>query len=281
MNHIGDGLFNIDNLMKDLNERYDVDLSKNIIKIDKRLTVEQLRDIHNLSSVHVTTTSGEGWGLVPCESSLCGIPQIVPSNTSHWEVFGESALICDTREECHNTSHGDINKPNNSPLIVYLTSHQYYCESYEYTDTSIPFIDNAITYYISSAGDDDVRENPNMHIKQTPINQHFKSLTQCKNYLKSLSITGSLPTIYQIVLSCESSMQMLVDNLDWFDQIGEQFEDYNDCRIIRKTKQVRNQRIIESTDKYIIKVDIPILDSVVDNLIKIYNDPNLQRQYGK
>ena len=47
---------------------------------------------YNATDVGITTTAGEGWGLVSCEHGAAGIPQIVPRHTSLPEIWQDAAL---------------------------------------------------------------------------------------------------------------------------------------------------------------------------------------------
>lgn len=52
---------------------------------------------YNACDVGITTTAGEGWGLVSCEHGAAGVPQIVPRHTSHPEIWRDAALYLEAR----------------------------------------------------------------------------------------------------------------------------------------------------------------------------------------
>jgi glycosyltransferase involved in cell wall biosynthesis len=42
-----------------------------------KLSGSDLNEIYNCCDLGLTTTSGEGWGLIPCEMSLCKVPSLL------------------------------------------------------------------------------------------------------------------------------------------------------------------------------------------------------------
>jgi len=48
----------------------------------------EMARIYCASDAYVSASRGEGWNLPACEAAACGIPVIVPENTSHAEVVG-------------------------------------------------------------------------------------------------------------------------------------------------------------------------------------------------
>jgi len=60
------------------------------IFIEREVSDIELNEIYNCGDIGLSTTSGEGFGLTPCEMSLCKIPQILPNNTTAPWIFGEN-----------------------------------------------------------------------------------------------------------------------------------------------------------------------------------------------
>lgn len=69
------------------------DVERDIVVIDKSLSIVELNEIYNLVDVNINSSIGEGWGIIPCEVALCGIPQLVPDNTSYPEIFFKDCLV--------------------------------------------------------------------------------------------------------------------------------------------------------------------------------------------
>lgn len=82
-------------LVESIFKKHGIDLEGNVKIIqDINFTTEQLNEFYNCCDVGLVTTSGEGFGLSPCEMSLCKIPQIVPNYSSFTELFeGTSGLV--------------------------------------------------------------------------------------------------------------------------------------------------------------------------------------------
>lgn len=55
--------------------------------VDESLTDTDLATLYEAADVGVTSTSGEGWGLTPCEMAMVGRPVIVPWATSFEDIF--------------------------------------------------------------------------------------------------------------------------------------------------------------------------------------------------
>lgn len=54
------------------------------------LPIEELRKIYAASDIVTSTTLGEGWGLSTTEAMACGVPVVMPRNTSCVEIIGEN-----------------------------------------------------------------------------------------------------------------------------------------------------------------------------------------------
>jgi hypothetical protein len=50
----------------------------------------ELENLYKNADIGITTNSGEGFGLTPCEMSLYKVPQLIPNNTSHPWIFGDN-----------------------------------------------------------------------------------------------------------------------------------------------------------------------------------------------
>jgi glycosyltransferase involved in cell wall biosynthesis len=63
-------------------------ISKHVSFCDNSISIKSMNEIYTSADVGLNTSKGEGWGLVACEMALCAVPQIIPRNTSHPEIFG-------------------------------------------------------------------------------------------------------------------------------------------------------------------------------------------------
>jgi glycosyltransferase involved in cell wall biosynthesis len=55
---------------------------------DAGISERQNAELYQIADVYATTTGGEGFGLMPVEAQACGIPVIVPDNSTGWETIG-------------------------------------------------------------------------------------------------------------------------------------------------------------------------------------------------
>ncbi len=52
------------------------------------MPIEQIRNLYNVADIYVTSTGAEGWNLPVPEAMSCGIPCIIPNNTTGPELLG-------------------------------------------------------------------------------------------------------------------------------------------------------------------------------------------------
>lgn len=77
-------------------------ITNNVAIITTKLPIDKLNTLFNVASVVLNTTSGEGFGMIPCEAALTGRPQIVPCNTSYIEIFGKHIDLLNVEEVSYN-----------------------------------------------------------------------------------------------------------------------------------------------------------------------------------
>mgnify|MGYP005843994963 CR=1 FL=1 len=71
--------------------QYDFYNNNNKIKIITQFYDDlELENLYKNADIGITTNSGEGFGLTPCEMSLYKVPQLIPNNTSHPWIFGDN-----------------------------------------------------------------------------------------------------------------------------------------------------------------------------------------------
>jgi glycosyltransferase involved in cell wall biosynthesis len=104
------------------------------------LSEEELNEFYNCGDVGLTTTSGEGFGLIPCEMTLCDVPQIVPNNTSHPWLFGKdySGMIpCDQYAYCVARSLAPLEDIQKESICI-LKVYSHYDEEAEISEEHTP-----------------------------------------------------------------------------------------------------------------------------------------------
>lgn len=97
----------------------------------KGITEEQNAEFYQLSDVYLTSTGGEGFGLVPIEANLCGIPVIVPDNSTAQETIGIDedgdgigGIIIDTPNE--NWVGFGLKQYHTTPHLMYDAINKIY-----------------------------------------------------------------------------------------------------------------------------------------------------------
>ena len=63
------------------------------------MTTEMLNVFYNCADVGISTSTGEGWGLVTFEMAACCIPQVCPNFSSFTELFEGRAHLVKVKEE--------------------------------------------------------------------------------------------------------------------------------------------------------------------------------------
>jgi len=75
--------------LSDFIKTYYPDLIERIIRPKRPLTKDGLNYVYNASDLVVSSTLGEGWGLSTTEAMACGVPVLIPDNTTAREILGE------------------------------------------------------------------------------------------------------------------------------------------------------------------------------------------------
>ena len=66
-----------------------------IYVLEGDLTEDQMASLYRASNCYVSASHGEGWNLPMCEAAACGIPVIVPRNTSHLDLCDKNCYFFD------------------------------------------------------------------------------------------------------------------------------------------------------------------------------------------
>lgn len=78
--------YHLTKLVKQIFSRYNLSLDRVVTFFDT-YSESELNELYNCCDIGITATSGEGWGLIPCEMAMCKIPQIMPNWSSFMEIF--------------------------------------------------------------------------------------------------------------------------------------------------------------------------------------------------
>ncbi|MCF8011058.1 MAG: glycosyltransferase family 4 protein [Clostridiales bacterium] len=94
--------------LPELLERFNLQGKATIIDAPpgKGIPEEQLIDLYNLADIHVSTTSGEGFGLTTLEAMSCGVPVIITDCSNSRELIQSEKQLIKVKEMI--ISHGNI-----------------------------------------------------------------------------------------------------------------------------------------------------------------------------
>jgi hypothetical protein len=292
------GGIDIQQYCKYLNEKYQIDLTNKLFLITQRLSLIELNEVYNCCDVSINTSSGEGWGLVPCEVSLCKIPQLVPNNTSYPEIFSNNQLIKTNpflylvgrvSNPLKNELNADIlNKYNNEYMISSIYK-SYRSALYNGTTIvkGIKIDKNIPTILLANIGID------RMTSDLTDIDTYLYSY---KKVFDSLNIniikcfrTLSYALKWMDMNELPERIQILtIDNYN-FTYIGEIYEQIltENLWLNKEIIKLRKTLIIEPDDiksllfSQNIMVDIIDTDDLVDKFINYINDPRKKEYDGQ
>lgn len=96
----------IDRLMSRYEQAHRLYITSTNLSPGNSLSVEMLNLVYNSCDIGISTSGGEGWGLVPFEHAATGAPQLVPDNSASAELFADNrGLIMPVREESNTATH--------------------------------------------------------------------------------------------------------------------------------------------------------------------------------
>jgi len=266
----------------DLNVLIKTMFSKYEIKLDRYKIVEGfvnnkiINNIYNCCDVGVTTTSGEGFGLTPCEMSLCGIPQLVPEYSSFPEIFGPNYYgLIKTEVLPHFLVRDSENLPDwyDNKFICILKSFPHYqhktSEHYH-----IDISDNIPSVLISNQGVDQIGVgNCDVFNSGIMVIDHFKTLEYAVKFYNTM-IKQYQPI--QIIISCQ--LDYLLTQLDSVLNLKSQIpiDDTQPYNHLFTT----NTYIRELVTSDFGTAGIPSVNDTVNKLDQLYHDTNLRSEMG-
>ena len=91
-----------------------LNLNKKVVIFAEKIPATYLNDIYNISTVYVSASRGEGFGIPIVEAMATGRPAILPNNSAHTEHVGE------------NQERGWLVKSDNPAEVLWTASGQAY-----------------------------------------------------------------------------------------------------------------------------------------------------------
>lgn len=209
-------------------ERIKEYVKRRFVIIEGESSEVELNEIYNCCDIGLTTTAGEGWGLIPCEMSLCKIPQLIPNYSSFMEIFGDGKVVEDNSSSASFISSTPSTRPSLSlppyqgfiptkpytlfvgreysglpeflkdlfiPLVKSYISH---CDGLEIVDNLLG-TNNIPTVFISLHGEDKVGGNKTYHLNYSNIIGHFKTIPYTMAFLKQYTFQDR----FQIYISID------------------------------------------------------------------------------
>lgn len=119
-----------------------------------KLSGSDLNEIYNCCDLGLTTTSGEGWGLIPCEMSLCKVPQLIPKFSSFPEIFPQSTGLIPVTPRSFWVGR-ELNQPAEDLIHSFEVLLKSYL-SFESTEDHLEVSPGVTTICISPHGRDQV-----------------------------------------------------------------------------------------------------------------------------
>lgn len=227
--------------------------------ITDELNMEELNEIYNIGNVGLTTTSGEGFGLTPCEMSLCKIPQLVPNHTSHPWLFGEDypgLIPCKIYSNAVARSFLPLERINNDIIPIfkifghYKTDHE---EVKEGLEKSKGIFDLLLT------GDLEVRARSDIPA--------FTEITDLVEF-----IDKNIENYVQIQVLLHTNIEY-IQKTDFTKLFGKRWE-------LRKSYQV-NAKMLESYVQDDGGAGIVDKAATIELLNKLYRNPALIDEWGE
>ena len=137
-----------------------------------------------MPDVGINTTSGEGWGLTPCEMALCGVPQIIPNNTSYPEIFGKNYDYIKTEEQSHSAGRNNISDDgvlykndtiNPNSIVSFLVSYPTFVEdnsSHEFVE-KLEIQKDCYNILLSEFGSNDLQNLNKSNVSLNDLDIHL------------------------------------------------------------------------------------------------------------
>ena len=249
-------------------------LSKYNVSTDRIVTFfntysdSQLNELYNCCDIGLTATSGEGWGLIPCEMAMCKIPQIMPNWSSFTEIFGESVGLMPVEKYTSYMGRTIGIVPDTASSQFTALCKSYKNHVYELVSKDNIEITKTIdTICISEFGEDNFNKT-NFTITDLNVMYNFKSVRFASEFMA----TFDYPDRLQILICINP------------EYIKNQVKEINELyALLWKHKRI-NYVITESgmnrifDPKYTGLVGIPKISTIAEYIGKFYSNSKLRKQ---
>lgn len=261
-------------LIKDACTRYSINLDR-IIIFDMDCTNFDLNELYNCCDIGLYTTSGEGFGLTPCEMALCQIPSIVPNFSSFPEIFGsDSNLLIPTHTYSEKIGRYYQHKPTYYDPDKTLTNlYECICKSYVSHETKninvvkLMITEDIDTIILSANGKNEIQKDyqPNFLTVKIKLLQHFQTIEFLITYLQN----NILPHRLQILIS---------NDINYMEQ---QYRYLYELKTMINQLDKRINYFIDKEDISLLPtVKIPHVSDVIKKLDEFYYNRNLIKKEG-
>jgi glycosyltransferase involved in cell wall biosynthesis len=258
-------------VIKMCKEKYFPELEKRLVLLNKFLNYEEVNSLYNCADICVNTTSGEGWGLIPCEASLCGVPQIVPDNTSHPEIFGGVVDLVKTDVYPWNTARMFSDDPSNKGVLIMQGTKDHLNANIKENNKLQPF-DYPFTLKIFIAP---MIQNPDLNLGELKISSNLTCQSGSNNLNDVNKIIEKFkPDAFQIFIilgkDCEFATEQ-VKKFDWTTEIEKTYS----------IEMISKDGIKSNYNSYLIKVRIPDVEEVFKKIEYYYLNPDKVKEDGQ
>ena len=270
--------------MEKMTNRFVRDKNK-VLFLEQHLDLDKLCKLFNCPDVGINTTSGEGWGLTPCEMALCGVPQIIPNNTSYPEIFGKNYDYIKTEEQSHSAGRNNISDDgvlykndtiNPNSIVSFLVSYPTFVEdnsSHEFVE-KLEIQKDCYNILLSEFGSNDLQNlnKSNVSLNDLDIHLNLNNISLVEElYNTQKDLFKNKPI--QIIIQLGKDGSFLIKNALGNKRI---FESKN-----RTTYQLDSELLYGTYDQNGIKVHIPTIEDTVRILNKYYYNRDLLKKDGK
>lgn len=254
---------NIMEIIKEMQNKYYPFLESKIKFVDKFLTTEEINYLYNACDVSLTTTSGEGWGLIPCEISLCGKPQIIPNNTSHPEIFEKTIKLIRTQEESWQSARR-FQEDNPNRVMFCIQGLRDIINPSFIEQNGFKPNDFSFNWKILVAP---TINNPECKIGEVKIGMNKFNTGFNKLKMLNTFINKYKPESFTVYCYAGNHSEFIADQFENFEFDKKVLDEY-------KIECVVKRDVIANRDNYKNKVRIPLVDDIADTIELYYKNPN-------
>lgn len=244
---------------------------KRIKLLEGNFNESDLNEIYNCCDVGLTTSSGEGWGLIPCEMALCKIPQLMPRYSSFPEIFPESTGLIPVEDHSFWVGR-ELSKPAEDLIHTFQVLLKSYLshESKEELVDQLDISPGVTTICISPHGQDQLDGKINYNLPYpVKLVKHFRTFKYAANYLKKCKLSER----FQVLINCDP--KFLSEEWSFLDQL-------KDSICTKSRHLLYNKKTLEKYwNLQSGSVGIPTINDVVITLEKFYQNSKLRQKEGE